>query len=130
LVSRPFWWPISAVDAADAADQGRIVGVGAIAGELFELLAEVADVVQRVGTQRMARQLGHLPGRELAENLAGPHLQLVAQLADLFLDVESRAVTGVAELGDLGLQLGDRLFEVEEVLIHGARSWAATRAGV
>jgi hypothetical protein len=56
LVSRPFWWTdddhAAAIDATQAADDGGVVGEGAIAGQFLELIADDADVVERVRTRR------------------------------------------------------------------------------
>jgi hypothetical protein len=102
----------AAIDARDAADDRRVVRVGAIAREFVEFLADDADVVERVRPRRMARQLRHLPRREVAEDLGGLHAQLALQRGDLVVDVERVAATGAAQFLELGFQIGDRLFEI------------------
>src|SRR3546814_14080165 len=77
----------AAIDAAQAADDGGVVGVGAVAGQLLELVADHADVVVGVRPRRMPRQLRHLPGREVAEALRGAQAQLLAQSTPLGLAV-------------------------------------------
>ncbi len=108
----------AAIDAAQATDDGGVVRVGAVAGQLVEFLADHADVVQRVRARRMARQLGDLPRREVAEDLVGLELQLLAQAADFLIDIERLPMAGMAKLFNLRVQLGDGLFEIEEVGVH------------
>src|SRR3546814_9866325 len=55
----------AAIDAAQAADDGGVVGVGAVAGQLLELVADHADVVVGVRPRRMPRQLRDLAGRQV-----------------------------------------------------------------
>src|SRR5690606_1648163 len=55
------------------------------------------------------------------EDLRGAGLQLVLQLADFVLDIERLAVTGVAQLLDLGFEFANRCFEFEEVRVHSAK---------
>src|SRR6266513_3758050 len=82
--------------------------------QLVELAADRGDVVERVGTVGMARELRDLPGSEAGKDA---HRQLPAlglQPPDLILDVEFGIRADVLELLDLRFELGDRLFEVEE----------------
>jgi hypothetical protein len=51
-----------AVEPGQPADDGRIVGVMPVAVQLLEVGEDGADVVQRVGPLRMARDLRDLPG--------------------------------------------------------------------
>src|SRR6185312_377832 len=87
-------------------------------GELLELLADRLDVVVGVRPAGVARELRHLPGREVLEDVGGLDAQLVAQLADLVADVQGIALAGMRQLLDLGVQFGDRLLEIEEVGVH------------
>ena len=65
-VSRPFWWPISdhrlAVEAREAADDGLVVAVDAVAVQLDPVLEEQSHEVEGVRALRVARDLGALPG--------------------------------------------------------------------
>ena len=77
-----------------------------------------------------------LPRRELAVDLLGELLALLLQPGDLVGDVDRRVLVDVAQLVDLRLQLGDRLLEIEEGLLHGvaraepdAAHHSAARAG-
>ena len=109
------------LDACQAADDRGVVGEGAVAGELMELVADQAEVIERVRPLRMARQLRDLPGRQRAEDLRGAHAQLLLQAADFGVDVDRLAGAGAAQFLDLRFQVGDRLFEVEKVWIHGRK---------
>src|SRR5690606_27759468 len=131
----------AAVDAAQAADDGGVVGIGAVAGQLLELVADHPDVVVGVRTRGVARQLRDLPRREVAEDLRGAQAQLVLQGVQLGVDVDRRAVAGLAQVLDLRLEVGDGLFEVEVVRVHRRAvtresdsladgGFAAVRAGV
>ncbi len=66
----------------------------------------------------MPRNLGDLPRAQLGEDALGQRLALAAQARDLFVDVDLGIVADEAQLFDLGFELGDRLFEIEEFQIH------------
>ncbi len=123
----------AAVDPAQAADDGLVVGEGAVAGQFLELFAEHLDVIGGVGTGRMARKLRDLPGREIAEDLGGAHAQLVLQGAHFGIDIDRRAGAGVAQFLDLGFQVGDGLFEIEVIGSHrqarGRKAGSLAQAG-
>src|SRR5690606_2375245 len=51
-------------------------------------------------------------------DLRGALAQLVAQRLDLRVGVQGRALAGLPQLLDPGLQVGDGLFEVEVVRVH------------
>jgi hypothetical protein len=76
---------------------------------------------------RMARDQRLLPGRELGVGGPQQRLRLVAQPPHLLGHVDAARVGGPAQLLDLALEFGDRLFEVQEVA-HGA-GWVAENAG-
>jgi hypothetical protein len=116
-----------AVDARQSTHDRGVVGIGAIACQLLEFIADELQVVEGVGSLRVARELRDLPGRECLEDFRGAKFQLLAQLADLFFDVERAAMAGMAKLLDLRFQFGDGLFEIEEVRVHAARA-VMTRA--
>jgi hypothetical protein len=109
-----------AVEAGQAADDRLVVGEGAVAVQLLVVGEDLGDVVERVGPLRMARDLRHLPRRQAGIDVLGEEQALLAQPVDLLGDVDRRLVLHVAQLVDLGLELGDRLLEVEEMsLAHG-----------
>ena len=72
----------------------------------------------------MARQLRHLPGAEVAEDVRGALAQLVLQRVHFGVDVDRRAMAGVAQFLDLGFQIGDGLLEIEVVRIHRRQAGA------
>jgi hypothetical protein len=86
--------------------------------QFVEVLEDEPGVVERVGSLRMARELGDLPGREVRKDVLRELFALLLQAGDLFLDVDRRSGRNVLELFDLGLELGDRLFEIEEIHCH------------
>ena len=109
-----------AAEAAEAADDRLVVAELAVAGERHEVGDQRGDVVEAVRPLGMARHLRLLPGRELGiellERLRGLGLEAGNLLAD-----GDRVLAGLerAQLLDLGLELGHRLFEVE-VAAHQA----------
>jgi hypothetical protein len=123
LTARPFSWPITitgpAVETRHTADDGLVVAEVAIAMQLVELGEDARDVIQGVGAQRVPRHLDHLPGREVGEDLLREPRALRTQFAELLRQVEFRVGTDQLQLLDLDLELGDRLFKVQVVRIHG-----------
>jgi len=100
-----------AIEAGPAADDGGILPVGAVSGELEEVGEEQLDVVQEVGPLGMAGQLRHLPAGQVAEDLRLEAPGLLLQLLNL-----GREVGGPGEglqLVDLPLQLQKRSLEVQ-----------------
>ena len=110
-----------AVEARETAHDRGVVGVRSIAVQLAKVGEQRVDVVERVGSLRMARDLRNLPSRQLAVDLFGKELALFRQPRDLVGNIDGRILVDVAELVDLLLKLGDRLLEVEKGLLH-ARS--------
>jgi len=109
-----------AVEAGEAADDGLVVRIAAVAVQFAEVAEHAGDVVQSVGPLRMARDLRDLPGGELAVDLLGQLLALLREPRDLVGNVDRRVLVHETQLVDLLLQFGDRLFEVEKGLLHGA----------
>jgi hypothetical protein len=99
-----------------------VVGIHAIAVQFLEIGENAADVIQRVGALRMARQLRDLPGRQVGEDRSGERAALGAQLGDLLLDVDLGVRGHMAKLFDLGLKFGDWLLKIEEADGHLARN--------
>src|SRR6267142_1775436 len=100
LVSRPFWCPsTSTLWPLKRARPPRI---------------DMSSVNERVGPLRMARQLGHLPWRELGVDVFHQRLALFLQAVDLFRDIQRRFVLYVTQLFDLRLELSARLLEFQE----------------
>src|SRR5699024_12176024 len=81
-----------AIQARGAADDGRIVGVGSVAVQLDEVGEHAVDVILRVGPLRVARQLRHLPGAQLAEDVFRQTAALFFQPADFLGQIDFAAV--------------------------------------
>src|SRR5262249_35428004 len=126
----------AALEAGQPADDGVVVGEGAVAVQLHELLGQEPDQVQRVGPPGVSRQLHPLPRGEAAEDLLLQPAPARLQLGDLVGRAGDRALP---EAGDARLQLDQRLLEVERVghgysrrtlRLPSRPSTAATNAGV
>ena len=103
----------AAVDPGEAADDRRVVGEGAVAGERHEIVGEPGDIILEMRPLGMARDLRLLPRRQLGIGVAQQLGRLGLEPADLGVDVDVAAARRLAQLGDAGLELGDRLFEIE-----------------
>ena len=106
------------VEARQPADERMIVGVHAIAVQLLEIGEALVDVVERVGPLRVASELGDLPRGQVREDAARQRLALVAKARDLLADVELGVLADELERIDARLELGDRLFKLQEFQIH------------
>ena len=107
-----------AVEPGQTADDGGIVRIITVAMQLFEIGKQVLDIIQRIGTLRVARNLRNLPRRELGVNILGQRLALLLQSADLIRDIKCGIILHIAQLLDLALQLGDRLLEIQKGNFH------------
>src|SRR5262249_46475731 len=103
-----------AVETTEAADDRLVVAELAVAGDRREIADQSVDVVQAVRPLRVARHLRLLPRREVGkqrlQRLGGAGLEALDLLADRH---RVAARLHGAQLLDLGLELGNRLFEVE-----------------
>ena len=113
----------AAREAADAADNGLVLGEGAVAGERREILHQTIDVVTEMRTLGMAGDLRLLPGRQLGIGLFQGLLGLGLELGEFLLDRHG-ALLGRErlQLGDLAFELRDRFFEIE-IGAHPALAW-------
>ena len=111
----------AAADPRQAADDRRVVGEIAVAGQRHEILDQPGDIILEMRPLGMARDLRLLPRRQLGIGVAQQLARLGLEPVDLGVDVESAAARGLAQLGDAGLELGDRLFEIEIGQHCGAR---------
>src|SRR5262249_51348250 len=118
---------LAPVEARHAADDRLVVGEGAVAGELDELVEEELDVVERERSRRMAAELHLLPRRELGEDLFLELASLLLQALDLLAKIDA-AARELAQLVDLLLELDDRPLELEDLPI-GARARDRSGAG-
>ena len=107
-----------AVQTRGTANDGRVIGEVAITVQFFELGEQVIDVIKGIGPLRVAGQTGDLPAGQIAEDAFGERFALVLQAGNLIADVQRVVVTNQAQFFDLGLQVGDRLFEIQEVRVH------------
>src|SRR5262249_50740903 len=107
-----------ALEPREAADERVIVRVHAVAVELVEIREAALDVVERVRTLRVARELRDLPSAETREDAPRERLALVLEPFDLFADVQLRVFANELERVDSRLELRDRLFEIQEPQIH------------
>ena len=72
------------------------------------------DIVEAVRPLRMARDLGLLPRRQIGVEIGERVGRLALETGDLLADRRRGVGIGErAQLLDLGLDLGDRLFEIE-----------------
>ena len=107
------------IQARRSADYGEIVAAHPIPVQLLEVGEHLTDVVQCVWALGMASDLRDLPGVRFAKMLV-----VSARLFALRRAISSPMLISVSgtqefELVDLRLELGDRLFEVEKVQVHG-----------
>src|SRR5579885_3045875 len=102
------------VDASQPPHDRLVIGEHSIAVQLAELRAERSRVVQGVRTPGMTRELRDLPGSEARENAGRELPALGLQARDLLLDVDFGVGRDVPQLLDLGLELGNGLFEIQE----------------
>ncbi|KAF4516425.1 hypothetical protein B566_EDAN003171 [Ephemera danica] len=107
------------IEARQAANDGMVVGEGAVAMEFFEVAEQQGEIVERVRTLRVAGDLGYLPGRQLRVDTLGQLGALLFETADLLGDVDSGVVLNKAQLFNFGFELGNRLLEVEKTCFHG-----------
>jgi hypothetical protein len=106
------------LQAREPRDNRMIVGEHAVAVQLLKIAETLRRVIEHVGPLRVARELGDLPGRKVREDAAGKRLALLLEPPDLLADVELGIVPRVLERVDTGLELGDRLFKIEEFQVH------------
>ena len=83
-----------------------------------ELGEDQVDVVEGVRTPRMARDLRHLPGRQVGEDARRELPALGLQSRDFVLQVDLGVGSHMLQLFDLRLKLGDRLLEIKETDGH------------
>ncbi|MNX28623.1 hypothetical protein D3C86_587360 [compost metagenome] len=96
----------------DTANDGRVVREVTVTVQFVELGEDMLDVVEGVRAFRVTRQACDLPAGQLAEDVFGQRFALVLQAGDLIADIQRIVITDQAQLFDLGLQVGDRLFEI------------------
>ena len=116
------------VDASQTADDRRVVGEGPVAGERQEIVGDAGEIILKMRPFRMPRDLRLLPRRQLGISVAQQLVGLALKLADLCIDVDRTAARGLAQLGDAGFKLRNRLFEIEVGQHRGVRVGEAASA--
>ena len=86
----------------------------AVTMHLDEIGKDVAHIVHGVGAIRVTRNARDLPGTQIAVDILGELLALLAQLLDFGRDVDSRIALHLAQFFDLVFKLGDGLLEIEK----------------
>ncbi len=111
-----------AVEARQPAENRGVLGEVAVSGQRGELREQPLDVVARMGPLRMARDLALLPAREVAVEPGQHRVGLLGQRLDLARDVHLGVLAREGlELGDLALDLGEGLLELE-IVFHASDS--------
>ena len=101
-------------DAADAADEGLVIGTAAIAVELVPLIGEHLDVIEGAGALGVAGYLDFLGRAEVAEDFDPPAGRQGFQLVQLLADVHLGVLGQLADLLDLLLQFHQGFFELQQ----------------
>ena len=103
-----------AVEAGQATYDGEVVRIVAVTVQFHKVSEDVAHVVERVGTLGVAGNLGDLPGAQLAVDVFGELLALLAELIDFFRNIDSAFSLHVAQFFDFGFEFSNRLFEIQK----------------
>ena len=101
-------------EAGEAADDGLIVGVKAIAVEFGKIGKGGGEIIEGVGAAGMAGELDALPWGEVRKDGLAGFLELGLHLGDLGLQADGRVLF---EFIELALQFEDRLFEIQ-IMFH------------
>ncbi len=99
-------------EAAEAGNQRLVLAELAVAGERGEFGDQALDEVVEMRPLRMPRDQRLLPRRQVQIEVGQRLRRLVLDLPDLLGDIGARGRKR-PQLVDLGVELGDRLFEVE-----------------
>src|SRR5262245_29954610 len=113
------------LEAREAAHDGLVVAVDAVAVELHEVLEEQADEVEGVRPLRVAGDLRPLPGGETSVDLLLEPAETLLELADLV--ARRLRVRRGAQLAQALFDLDERAFEVKLVR-HTRRVYCPARA--
>ena len=119
----------AATESGQAADDRLVLAEGAVTGEGGKILHQAVDIMGGVGTVGVAGNLGFLPRRQFFVGLPKLPVDLALEALDFGPDVDLAAAAQAAQLLDLGLELGDRLLEIQVAVgSHGAAYHNATSA--
>ena len=106
-------------EGSESADDRPVVGVDPVAVQFDEIRDHFADVVHRVGAERMARNLDLLPRRQILVNLPARFADLFLHPIDLERDVDVLRLAERLKLLQLLFQLDDRFLERQCIGRHG-----------
>ena len=106
------------LDLRQPRDDGGVVSEPAIAVELEETGRNDAQIVEGVGSPRMARELHALPAGQLGIDVAAEPLRLSLETLQLLHDLRPFRRGHAAEVLDATLQIHDRFFEIEPGPVH------------
>ncbi|MNI22318.1 hypothetical protein D3C73_758700 [compost metagenome] len=106
-----------AAEAGQAPDDRLVVAELTVAVQFDEIREQAVEVVDEVRTLRVTRDLGAHPRVQVGVGFDAQGVGLLAQGGDLALE-RAAGRRQQRQLGDLGVQLGDRLFEFEVVRGH------------
>ena len=111
----------AAAEPGEAGDEGAVVAEEPVPGEFDETVRHQAEVVERVGTMRVPRDLDALPGVQVPVDFPAHRVELGLEARDLIRHVDRLRLGELLEPLDPGLEFDDRLLEVE-ASIHGVLS--------
>ncbi len=114
---------LAPVEPGEATENGGIVAKAAVAAQRHEFLEGMLDIIAEVRARGMAGNLGLLPRGQRLVDRPQQLGALAFEAFELLVDVDVIAIGGGAQLGNLGFQFGDRLFEFEV----GNHRWRASR---
>ena len=107
---------------ANAADDGTVLGKGAVAGERHEFGDQAADKIESVRPLGVARHLHLLPWGQPGIGLAQEPRGACFEPPDLVGDVEVTGGRQMAQLLDFPVEFADRSFEIEKMAHHLRRA--------
>lgn len=71
----------------------------------------------------MTRHARDLPTGQVAENAFGERIALLLQSRDLVANVQRVVIAYQTQLFNFGLQVSNRLFEIQKIRVHRHPSW-------
>src|SRR5690606_8369884 len=118
---RPDHDDAAAAEPAEAADNRLVIGKSAITGKRHEILDQPGGDIAEFGTIDMAGDLRFLPRRQLRIGLLKLLHRLLAQLRDIFLDLDIAGVLKPFELADFAFEISYRLLKIKEIIHKSSR---------
>ncbi|OQA28797.1 MAG: hypothetical protein BWY59_00669 [Verrucomicrobia bacterium ADurb.Bin345] len=108
-----------AAHAGEAADDRAVVGKAAVAVQFHEVRRDGADVIERIGAERMPRHLHALPGGQVLVDIPSRFIDLLLHPVHLERDVNVLRLAEVLQLLEFLLQFDDRLLKRQCIRRHG-----------